>query len=172
MELKFRNITKCGEQIYKDFLKFHNKRFGKKEAFNLFIMLVFIIYIIAFNVKNHNFIFVIIFLAICLLGFFAYKVYHRETVADKEMKSSKVQNKDEFIFNFYNMYFEIIRNNKKQRVWYVKLYRVYQDNIHFYFYLDETHAYIMNKEGFVKGNLEEFKEFISKRCLLKYRKEK
>lgn len=172
MELKFKNITKCSEQIYKDFLKFHNKRFGKKEALHLFIMLLFIVYIIVFNIKNHNFTFIIIISLIGLLAMFVYKVYHRETIADKELKSPKVQTKDEFIYNFYNMYFEVIRNNKKQRVWYVRLYRVYQDDINFYFYLDETHAYVMDKKGFIKGNLKDFKEYISKRCILKYRKNK
>lgn len=170
MELKFKNITKSSVQIYKDFLRFHNKKFGKKEEFNLFMMLLFIVYIIVFNIKIGNFKFLVIVLIIGLIALFSYKVYHRETVADKQMKSHKVQSKDEFVYNFYNFYFEIIRNNKKQRIWYVRLYRIYQDNINFYFYIDETHAYVMSKDGFIKGNLEDFKEFISKRCILKYRK--
>lgn len=172
MELKFKNITRCSEQLYKEFLKFHNKKFGKKEVMQLLFMLFAILYIIVFNIKNHNFTFIIIIVMVALIAFFIYKVLHREKVADKELKSPKIKNKDEIIYNFYNMYFEVIRNNKKQRIWYQQLHKIYQDNLNFYFYLDETHALLIDKKGFIKGNLDEFKDFIQKRCILQYRKEK
>ena len=170
MELKFKNITKCSKEMYNEFLIFHNKKFAIKERAQLLFVLFVIAYMLVFNIKYKNFTFMAIIAIILLICFFTYKIYRRETTPKKEMKSSKIVNKDEIVYEFYNLYVNINRNGKKGRIWYNKIYKVYQDNENFYFYLDETHALIMTKNTFVKGSLNEFKEFISKRCLFKYKK--
>ena len=172
MEPVFINITKSSKKIYYEFLEFHNRKFGKKEAIQTFLFFAVLIYLIVFNVKNGNFLFpVIILLIAMLLGFF-YNVLHKEKVVKKELKSSKIKNQEEITYEFYNLYFDVIKNSKRNRVWYLRIHRIYQDNLNFYFYLDKTHALLIDKKGFVKGNLSEFKEYVSKRCLFKYRKYK
>ena len=170
LELKFKNITKSTKDIYNQFLRFHNKKFGKKELLHLFLFLFFIAYFIVFNIKNKNYTYIIILIAIALIAGFVYKVIHRQNVPEKELKSKRILNQEEIIYNFYNLFFEVIRNNKKQSILYRQIYRVYQDENNFYFYIDATHALLVDKRGFVKGNLSEFKEFISKRCIFKYNK--
>jgi len=90
MELKFKNITISSKEIYNEFIKYHNKKFGKKEGFKLFIMLLFIVYIIVFNIKIHNYSIIIIIACLALIGFFIHKVHHRETAVKKELKSPKI----------------------------------------------------------------------------------
>lgn len=170
LELKFKNITKSTKQIYNQFLRFHNKKFGKKEALHLLLMLFVILYIIIFNIKNKSYYFLLIVGCIGLIVMFIHKIVRRETAVEKEMKSSKIVNQEEITYNFYNLFFEVIKNDNKQNVLYTQIHRVYQDKDNFYFYLDDTHALIVDKRGFVKGTLGEFKEFISKRCLFRYRK--
>ena len=170
MELKFKNITKCSKEIYNEFLEFHNKKFGLKERMNLIFILIVISYMLVFNIKFKNFKFIVIVVILLLIAFLSYKIYRRENTPKKELKSSKIRNNDEMIYNFYNLYLEVIRNKEKQRIWYSRIYKIHQDDLNFYLYLDETHALLMDKKGFVKGNLEEFKEFISKRCIFKYKK--
>ena len=170
MELKFKNITKCSKEIYNEFLTFHSKKFAFKEKIQLLFIVFVIAYMIVFNIKFKNFTFVVVAVILLLIGFFAYKVYRRENVPKKQLKTSKVINKEEVIYKFYNLYMETIYNKKRDRIWYFKLYKVYQDNNNFYFYVDETHALLMDKKSFVVGNLAEFKKFISKRCLFKYKK--
>ena len=170
MELKFINITKSSKKIYYEFLDFHNKKFGKKESIQTFLIFFAIIYMIVFNVKNGNFFFPIIIALILLLAGFFQNVLHKEKAVKKELGSSKIKNQEEITYNFYNLYFDVIKNNKKNRIWYIKLHKIHQDKNNFYFYLDSTHALLIDKKGFVKGTLSEFKEFISKRCIFKYNK--
>ena len=170
MELKFKNITKCSKEMYNEFLTFHNKKFAMKERLQLLFILFVIAYMIVFNIKFGNFKYLALISIILLICFFAYKVYRRETAPKREMKSSKIVNKDEIVYEFYNLYVNVSRNGNNGRLWYNKIYKIYQDNDNFYFYLDDTHALIMKKNTFVKGNLKDFKEFISKRCIFKYRK--
>ena len=172
MEPIFKNITKSSKKIYYEFLEFHNKKFGKKEFLQSFLFFAVLIYLIVFNVKNGNYAFPIIILLIALLVGFFYNILRKEKVVKKELKSSKIKNQEEIIYEFYNLYVDVIKNDRKSRVWYFKIHRIYQDNLNFYFYLDSTHALLLDKKGFVKGSLSDFKQFISKRCLFKYRKYK
>lgn len=172
MKLKFKNITKCSKKTYNDFLKFHNKKFEKKELIGALIFFLLILFIIIYNIKIGNFsLIIIIGVLILLLGFF-YNIFHKQKEVEKEFKSSKIQNEEEIIYDFYNMYFDAVGKDKRQRLWYICLYRIYQDKNFFYFYTDTNHALLIDKKGFVKGDLSKFKEFISKRCIFKYRKYK
>lgn len=170
MILKFRNITKSNKQIYNEFLEFHNKKYGKKENIRTVIMFLFILYIIIFNIANSNLKLIVFFILIILTSFFIYKLYYPQKVVERELKSSKIKNKEDILYNFYDRYYEVIKNGRKQKMLYYKLYKIHQDKTNFYFYIDETHAFIISKNGFVKGNLKEFKNFISKKCRFKYKK--
>ena len=59
-------------------------------------------------------------------------------------------------------------NKKRQLVRYFKIYRINSDEKNFYIYTDKTHAFIVSKEGFIKGTAKEFGEFMAKKFKLKY----
>ena len=52
------------------------------------------------------------------------------------------------------------------------LYKIFETNEFFYLYLDSRHSLILDKSGFTKGTPTEFKDFIKKKCPLKYRYDK
>lgn len=168
MEIKFKNVTKCTSNLYSEFLRFHRKKYKTRDRFTFLIILIAVIYMIAFNIKYHNYIFV---LAILIGAFliFALNEKHQKKVVKKERNSAKVQNQSEVEFYFYNRYYFVVKINKQRKVIrYYKLYRINSDNKNFYLYLDKTHALIVSKAGFVKGTPKEFKNFISKKCKFKY----
>ena len=170
MKLKFKNITKCSKQIYYDFIDFHNKKYGKKESAKIIGMILAVAYIIIFNVVYNRLNFLLILSLIGVIALVVHQIIRKYKVTEKELKSSRIKNQEEIIYNFYERYFEIINNKKTQKMKYYKLYKIHQDKTNFYFYIDETHAYIIDKRGFVKGSLTEFREFISKKCRFKYKK--
>lgn len=168
MEIKFKNVTKCTSNLYSEFLRFHRKKYKTRDRFTFLIILIAVIYMIAFNIKYHNYIFV---LAILIGAFliFVLNEKHQKKVVKKERNSAKVQNQSEVEFYFYNRYYFVVKINKQRKVIrYYKLYRINSDNKNFYLYLDKTHALIVSKAGFVKGTPKEFKNFISKKCKFKY----
>ena len=82
---------------------------------------------------------------------------------------TKYENKSSyFTFNFYKFYFEI----DKTRVYYFKLHKVFETKDYFYLYLDEDTAFLVSKSGFKIGTPKDFSEFIKKKCMFKYSKEK
>ena len=170
MKPKFKNITEANELIYNQFLEFHNKKYGKKETTCAIFMFLVILYIIIFNIIYNKLKFIVIIISIVLITLYINKIYHKAKVAEKELKSSKVKNKEKIIYKFYDNCFIVTKNKEKQKMRYSKLYKIHQDNFNFYFYIDKTHAFLINKKGFIEGNLKDFKKFISKKCRFKYKK--
>lgn len=170
MNLEFKNITKCNKQIYYQFLEFHNKKYGKKENFYMVCMFLGLIYITVFNIIHKNFSFLLCITFILIIFLLINSVRYRYKVVKKELKSPKVKNKEDLVYNFYEKYFEIIESNSSQKMKYYKLYKVHQDKNNFYFYIDKTHAFIIDKNGFIKGNIKEFKRFIARKCKIKFKK--
>ena len=56
------------------------------------------------------------------------------------------------------------------KIIYWKLYKIFENEDYFYLYLDKTHAFLLSKQGFDIGTPEEFREFIKKKCIFKFRK--
>lgn len=52
---------------------------------------------------------------------------------------------------------------------YYKLYKIYETKTFFYLYIDNDHAFLINKSGFVRGLSDDFSKFINKKCLFKYK---
>ena len=61
---------------------------------------------------------------------------------------------------------------KFERIRYFELYKIFETKEYFFLYVDETHSLIVSKEGFEIGTAREFSDFIRKKCLLKYNREK
>lgn len=170
MEIKFKNVTKCTTNLYNEFLRFHRKKYKTRDMFTFLIIAIAVIYMIAFNIKYHNYIFVLIILIGSIL-IFALNEKRQKKIVKKEEKSAKIQNQTEIEYYFYNRYYFVLKMNKQRKVIrYYKLYRVNSDSKNFYLYLDKTHALIVSKSGFVKGSPKEFKNFISKKCRFRYSK--
>ena len=53
---------------------------------------------------------------------------------------------------------------------YYKLKKVFETKKYFYLYIDKRHAFILDKNGFKKGDITTFSDFIKKKCLFKYKK--
>ena len=167
MELRFRNVTKCTPNLYDEFLEFHNKKYKLRDISTLLLIFVVVAYMVIFNIVYHNYIIAIFITVIGIVGYIFNNNYQKKVVR-KERKSSKIRNQEEIDFRFYNYVFIVISKKGKKKIRYHKLYRVNGDNQNFYLYLDKTHALIVSKSGFIKGNAKDFKTFISKKCRFKY----
>lgn len=168
MELKFKNITKCSKDMYNQFLKFHDKTYSGRDSFKTILIILIIVYMIIFNITYKNWLLVIILLAMAIAYFISNKRYQNKVVS-KQLKSSKIKNQEEIVYYFYKWYLKIETSSNIQNVRYYRIYRIHDDNANFYLYTDRTHAFVVSKNGFIKGNANDFKNFISKKCLFKYR---
>ena len=166
MELKFKNITKCTKNIYNEFLRFHSQKHKNEYLLKAILILFVVTYMVIFNVIYKNYIIALIIIGIAVLLCVSKECYQRKTTR-RELKSSKIKNSEEIEFSFYNKYFTTKINQKRQKVRYFRIYKVCNDNKNFYLYLDKTHAFIISKNGFVKGTSEEFEKFIIKKCRFK-----
>lgn len=168
MEIKFKNITKCTASLYNQFLKFHNEKYKIKNIFTVLLILIAIMYMIIFNLKYKNYLAVILAIIFAFLGFFIKEKYQKKVVK-KELKSKKIKKEEQVEFYFYNKYYFVVKMDKKrQLVRYFKIYRINSDEKNFYLYTDKTHAFIVSKNGFIKGTAKEFGEFMAKKFKLKY----
>ena len=52
----------------------------------------------------------------------------------------------------------------------LKLYKVFETKDYFYLYINPDYAMLVNKNSFEIGTSDDFRKFIKKKCLLKYRK--
>ena len=113
MEIKFKNVTKCTTNLYNEFLRFHRKKYKTRDMFTFLIIAIAVIYMIAFNIKYHNYIFVLIILIGSIL-IFALNEKRQKKIVKKEEKSAKIQNQTEIEYYFYNRYYFVLKMNKKK----------------------------------------------------------
>ena len=67
---------------------------------------------------------------------------------------------------------DFINEIENTKIYYFKLYKVFETQDYFYLYLDEDTAFLVSKSGFKIGTPKDFSEFIKKKCIFKYSKEK
>ena len=171
MKPKFKNITKCSKELYNQFLQFHANKYGKKYKAEIIIVIISLIYMMVFNIINGNILMFLIISIICII-YILYKKVKQRKIVKKELKTSKIKNEEDIVFNFYNNSFDIILGKKKQKLSYYKLKRIHNDEKNFYLYIADTQAFIVSKNGFVNSTSKQFDEFIFKKCRFKYRKNK
>ena len=166
MELKFKNITKCTKDIYNEFLRFHSQKHKNEYLIKAILILFVITYMVIFNIIYKNYMVALIIILMVILVCIS-REHYRKKNRKKQLKNFKTKNSEDIEFSFYNKYFTTKFNEKKQKVRYYKIHKVCNDEKNFYVYLDKTHAFIINKTGFVKGTPEEFEEFILKKYRFK-----
>lgn len=166
MKPLFKNITKYNSKNYEQFIEFHGEKFNFSYNMYTIVMSVLLIYCIILNIVQKEIWLILLFLALLILLFLIRMYFPMKRYQKTKKKYSK--NKETTIsFVFYKYFFSFGKKN----VPYLKLYKVYETKDYFYLYLDEENAVLVSKSGFKIGNVEEFSEFIKKKCFFKYRKE-
>ena len=173
MKILFKNVTKYSEENYNQFLDFHASKFGLKNLLYFIFVTLFLLWFIYLEIKENAFFFAfIIFLGLILFYFFYYFKPQKE--AQKSYNSPQIQEEESFSFIFYEHEFKItsLKEKKSVIVVYNELYKIFDTENFFYFYLDDTHSYIIDKKSFVKGNSNEVSEYFKRHYFFKYKKVK
>ncbi len=168
LKILFKNTTKYNEEIYKEFLKFHKEKFSLQYTFYTAIISIALFYCISIQVI-YNKLALAIFLCFVLSAFFLWRFLHPIKEVSKDYHSDKIQKQKEFTFSFSDNSFKIRNQVNYEIVSYSSLYRIFETNNFFYFYIDKTHSYLISKTGFTKGTSSDFSKFIKKKYWWKYK---
>lgn len=162
----FKNTTKYTEKSYQQFVNFHGNKFNLSYNSYTIIMIILIIYCIFYSISQKTFLLSLLFIAM-LIGYIIIRIYI--PIKNYTKTKDKYENKSSyFTFNFYKFFFEI----DKTRIYYFKLHKVFETKDYFYLYIDDDTAFLVSKSGFKIGTPTDFSEFIKKKCMFKYSKEK
>lgn len=167
----FKNETTYNSKLYNKFIKFHNNKFGNKYIFSTIIVCILLLYCIISNITVQN-ILLSLALFLIMLAFLYYRIYIPISHYKKTRKTFLNSKDIKFNFIFYDYYFKIINNSKKQKtcskLYYFKLQKVIEDENYFYLYITNNNAALIDKNGFTLGSEKDFKIFIKKKCFFKY----
>jgi len=167
MKPLFKNVTKYTDNNFQQFVNFHTNKFNLRYNFYTIIMSILIAYCAILGITQKSWGICLLFTAM-LIAFLIMRIY----IPAKEYRMNKERfsnNKSTlFSYDFFKWYFII----DKYKVYYIKLNKVIETKDYFYLYINEDTAYLVSKSGFKLGTPEEFSEFIRKKCILKYNKEK
>lgn len=169
MKLLFKNKTKYTEEIYNKFLNFHSNHYRYSYTLYTAIISFFILFFIFIQLKIHN-VSISFILCIILTAFILWRIFHPIFEVSKEYTSDKIQNEQEYIFKFYEKYFTVEDNCSISNTKYSDLYKIFETEEFFYLYVDRTHSLLLAKTSFLKGDSDEFSNFIQKKCWYKYKK--
>ena len=167
MKPLFKNITIYNSKNYNQFVKFHGDKFSLSYNFCTIIVTILLIYCIIINTIYKNILLALLFL-IALILFYMFRMYIPMKKYQKTKKHYAKTKENKFTFSFYKFYFTV----EKTPFLYLKLYKVFETKDYFYLYIDAENAILVAKDGFKIGSANEFSEFIKKKCLFKYSREK
>lgn len=167
MKPLFKNITIYNSKNYNQFIKFHGDKFNFSYNMYTLTMLSLMLYCVILNIIQKN-----LFLMLLFLAMMFFTVLFRMYLPGKRYQKTKrkfaEKKQTSVTINFFKFHFKI-----EDKVYpYLKLYKVFETPDYFYLYVDEENAVLVNKNGFKIGTAEEFTDFIKKKCLLKYSKQK
>ena len=171
MVLLFKNTTKYSKDIYNIFLEFHKKKFSFRYNLLSIAISMLILCFIILHIQYHHYGIAIIFCA-CLTSFILYRYFHPIEEVRKDYNSDKITQENSFTFSFYDRYLKVYSKMKYSIIKYKDLYKIFETDKFFYLYLDNSHSLLLDKSGFKKGTPIEFRNFIKKKCPLKYSKQK
>ena len=170
MKILFKNKTRYTKQIYKEFLEFHQEKYGATYMGYTVLLIILFIFFIILQIQSRNYLLSILTLCI-LIGFVFWRLYNPIKTVQKEIQSEKIENQQEFIFKFYERKFIIYGKKMKSEIKYWKLYKIFETDDYFYLYIDKDHAFLLSKNGFEIGTPNNFGEFIKRKCRFKFKKE-
>lgn len=166
MKPLFKNITIYNSKNYNQFVKFHGEKFNFSYNAYTLTFLVLALYCFISSIIQKNIFLILLFFAILGLTI----LFRMYIPAKRYQKTKKkfAQNKSTSVtIDFFKYYFKVQQNIYP----YLKLYKVFETKDYFYLYIDDEHAVLVNKSGFKVGTVEDFTEFIKKKCFFKYSKQ-
>ena len=169
MKLLFKNNTRYSEEVYKEFLSFHQNKYQFRYTLYTFVIAMLLIMFLIVQIKSYNYTFAIIF-CVAITIFILWRFFHPVKIVNDELNSEKIKKEKAFTFKFYDKSFEVSNMVEYSTMKYYKLKKVFETKKYFYLYIDKRHAFILDKNGFKKGDIATFSDFIKKKCLFKYKK--
>ena len=162
MEILFKNKTQYTNEVYQKYLDFHQKKYGLK--YNMYtLLLVFLIcFCIVCNIIYKNYVIIFTFF-LAFITFMCWRYVSPLKKIDKEFKSEKFQREKIFIFCFYKKYFTVSDRRKRIKLSYWKIYKFFETDEFFYIYIDKNHAFLLKKDKYSIGNVDDFNTFLKRR---------
>ena len=96
MKVLFKNKTKYTKEMYKEFLEFHEEKYGTTYYLYTIIFILAFVFCIVMQLKYANYLLALI-TAITLIGFVFWRFYHPIKTVKKEIKSKKIEEEQEII---------------------------------------------------------------------------
>ena len=166
MKPLFKNVTIYNSRNYNQFVKFHGEKFNLSYNMYTLAILALMFYCIILNIIQKNLLLFLVFFAMFVLTI-VFRMYLPGRRYQKTKKTFAENKNTSVTIDFYKFYFKI-----EDKVYpYFKLYKVFETKDYFYLYVDEENAALASKTGFKVGTVEEFTNFIKKKCLFKYNKQ-
>ena len=100
-----------------------------------------------------------------LIGFIFIRFYLPIRRLKKTKSNIKKKSNSTHVFLFYDYYLKV----DKEIVYYFKLYKIFEVKDYFYLYINKDYALMLDKKGFKIGTVDEFRNFIKKKSLFKYK---
>ena len=168
LDLLFKNVTTYSKKVYDTLSKFHRKKFALRYHLYTFVIFVFFLLSILSVIKSLNYT-LIILLCISLAIFLLWRFFRPIEEARKYYQDDKSIKETTYIFLFYDNHFKVYNKKEYSVFKYKDIYRIYETKHFFYLYTDRIHAFLLDKTNFKKGSSLEFKNFLMKKCLFKYK---
>ena len=166
MEIRFKNTTEYNLNEYKKFANFHADKYNLKYHLYTLSIMALILFCMVLQFSYGNILLGIGFIFV-LAAFLVYRILHPVSITKKEASSKKVQQKMKNTYTFYDD-FVIISNGKDTvKLKYYRFYKIFEEKDRFYLYLDKNHSYILLKDNFSIGNVNEFYSFVKKKLIWK-----
>ena len=147
MKLLFKNTTQFSKDIYKTFLTFHSKTYDLPYFLYTFTILLLLLFCIVSQIVSYNYHLAAIYIVIFLVFLF-WRFFHPINTVKKEYNSEKITKESKISYLFFNKYYIVNFNNSSKTLYYRNIRRVFETDTFFYFYLDKTHAFLINKDTF------------------------
>lgn len=167
MKVLFKNKTQYTKDTYAKFLKFHDSKYGFKYMIVTILLVIMLIYCVILTLINKLWLLGITFILSTII-FIAYRFFYPVSQVKKELKGKAISKEKSFTFKFYERSFKVVDKINYSQLPYWKLKKVFETNDFFYLYIDKTHAFLVKKDGFTYGNVNDFSKFIKKKCWYKF----
>lgn len=167
MNKLFENTTTYTPDIYREFVEFHNRKYNLKYHLYTLFILALIVFCMVSQFLYGNialgiaFVFVMVF-------FLFWRVFHPYFFVKKEANSNKVKKHLKNTYSFYDNYMEIQNSKDTIRLKYYKLHKIFDTENNFYLYLNKNHSFVLAKNGFSIGNVDDFYGFMKKKLWYKF----
>ncbi len=167
MESLFENITEYSKDLYDKYIKFHSKKYGIQELIYYAFAIILLVILTIRGFQNIKWKMIFIWLGVIAIIYINRKRVFKTKEQYKNIMSTKSQ-KVKYVF--YDRYFETSYLGDVSKVSYFEIKKVFEISDRYYLYLDKKHACILLKDGFTKGNEEEFREFLDTKGLFRIKK--